>query len=140
MPNVIKPKRSAVAGNIPTTSQISQYEIAMNTADKKIFTSNGTDIIQLSSGTIAGLSDVNLASLTNGQVLSYDSASGKWINSTSSGGGGGPVASGAIYENSQTITADYTITSGKNAMSAGPITIQTGASVTIPSGSTWVIV
>ena len=52
----------------------------------------------------------------------------------------GAVATGAMYENSQTITANYTITSGKNAMSAGPITIDTGVTVTVPTDSNWVIV
>ena len=45
-----------------------------------------------------------------------------------------------IYENTQTVTADYTITSGTNAMSAGPISINTGVTVTVPTGSNWVIV
>lgn len=49
-------------------------------------------------------------------------------------------ANGAIVENNQTITANYTITTGKNGMSAGPITIDTGVSVTVPTDSTWVIV
>jgi hypothetical protein len=44
-----------------------------------------------------------------------------------------------IYENTQTVTASYTITSGSSAMSAGPVTIQSGVTVTIPSGSRWVI-
>lgn len=46
---------------------------------------------------------------------------------------------GVFYENSQTVSADYTITSGSNAMSAGPITIATGVTVTVPTGSNWVI-
>ena len=45
-----------------------------------------------------------------------------------------------FFENDQTVTTDYTITSGKNAMSAGDITIDTGATVTIPSGSNWTVV
>ena len=50
------------------------------------------------------------------------------------------VANGCIYENSQTITSNYSITSGKNAMSAGPITIDSGVTVTVTSGSTWTVV
>lgn len=50
------------------------------------------------------------------------------------------VASGAIYENSQNISANYSITSGKNAMSAGPITVDSGVTVTITSGCTWTVV
>ena len=50
------------------------------------------------------------------------------------------VASAVFYENPQTITADYTITTNSNAMAAGPITIASGVSVTIPSGSVWTVV
>ena len=52
-------------------------------------------------------------------------------------GGGGTVADDVIYENSQTISNDYTITTNKNAMSAGPIEVDSSATVTVPSGSTW---
>jgi hypothetical protein len=44
-----------------------------------------------------------------------------------------------MFENAQIITEDYTITTGNNAMSAGPITIADGVDVTIPDGSTWTI-
>ena len=44
-----------------------------------------------------------------------------------------------LYEHAHTIAANYSITSGNNAMAAGPITINSSVSVTIPSGSTWVI-
>lgn len=45
-----------------------------------------------------------------------------------------------FYENSNTITSNYTVTSGKNALSAGPITINTGVTVTVTSPSAWSIV
>ena len=45
-----------------------------------------------------------------------------------------------LYENAQTITTDYTISTNYNAMSSGPITIATGATLTIPTGSNWAIV
>ena len=44
-----------------------------------------------------------------------------------------------LYEHSHTITANYVMTTGNNALTAGPITINSGIEVTIPSGSTWVI-
>jgi len=58
----------------------------------------------------------------------------------SGGGAGGAQAGGVIYENNQSITANYTLTTGKNGMSAGPITINSGVVVTVPSGSVWTIV
>lgn len=45
-----------------------------------------------------------------------------------------------FYENDTNVTTDYTITAGKNAMSAGPITVDNGITVTIPVGSEWSIV
>lgn len=50
------------------------------------------------------------------------------------------ASAGVFFENNQTVTSDYTISTNKNAMSAGTITINSGVTVTIPSGSTWVIV
>lgn len=57
--------------------------------------------------------------------------------------GGGAVGGGsddAFYENTKTITTSYSITSGKNAMAAGPITINDGVTVTVPDGSTLTVV
>lgn len=60
-----------------------------------------------------------------------------------SGIGGGASGGGAdqvFYLNDPLVTADYTIPSGKNAMSAGPIEIDTGVTVTVNSPSVWTIV
>jgi hypothetical protein len=46
----------------------------------------------------------------------------------------------AFYLNDITITANYTIPTGKNAGTFGPVTINSGVSVTVPSGSTWTVV
>jgi hypothetical protein len=50
------------------------------------------------------------------------------------------LGSPGMMENSQTIAADYTLTTGTNALSAGPITINTGITVTVPTGAVWSIV
>lgn len=49
-------------------------------------------------------------------------------------------AGGAIIENATTITADYTTSTTRNSGSFGPITINSGVTVTVPSGSIWTIV
>jgi hypothetical protein len=57
--------------------------------------------------------------------------------------GGGAVGGGSdrvFMENDQAITTNYTITTNKNAVTAGPVTVNTGITVTIPSGSYWSIV
>jgi hypothetical protein len=53
---------------------------------------------------------------------------------------GGGAVNGIFWENDQIVAADYTITTGKNAGSFGPITVNSGVTVTVPSGSTWSIV
>ena len=50
------------------------------------------------------------------------------------------VQGSAIYQNTKTIDANYTIGSNYNAMSAGPITVSSNVTVTVGSGSTWTIV
>lgn len=58
-------------------------------------------------------------------------------NVTGATGGG---TDRVFYENDQVVTTNYTITAGKNAMTAGPITINSGVVVTVPSGSVWTII
>ena len=74
----------------------------------------------------------------NGHALKSD-GSGNLSWGTAGGASGGGTDQ-VFYENDQSVTEDYTIGTNKNAMSAGPITIDSGATVTIPDGSTWVIV
>ena len=56
------------------------------------------------------------------------------------GGATGGSSDDIFYENGQTVTTDYTLSTGKNAMSAGPISINSGVTVTVPSGASWVVV
>ena len=81
-----------------------------------------------------------------GSNLTFNSATGA-LGATSYTGDGSnltgvasAVADGCIYENSQTISNNYTISTNKNALSAGPITIANGVTLTIPSGSVYTIV
>ena len=48
--------------------------------------------------------------------------------------GGSASANGAVYENTQSITANYTMNTNRNGESVGPITIAAGVTVTIPAG------
>jgi hypothetical protein len=48
------------------------------------------------------------------------------------------VASG-LLEHSATVSTNYSISSGNNAISGGPITVASGVSVTVPSGSNWTV-
>lgn len=78
-----------------------------------------------------------------GKVLTTNGTSAYWATASGGGGGGGATGGGTdkiFYENDQTVTTNYTITTGKNALSAGPITVAVGVVVTVPTGSRWTIV
>ena len=78
---------------------------------------------------------------TNGYYLSAQSGNTgglTWaaVEAGAKGGGSDDI----FWENGQTVTTNYTITNNKNAMSAGPITINNGIAVTIGTGEYWTIV
>jgi hypothetical protein len=57
--------------------------------------------------------------------------------------GGGATGGGSddvFIENSQVVTSNYTLTTGKNAGTFGPITVNSGVTVTIPTDAVWTIV
>lgn len=59
------------------------------------------------------------------------------------GGSGGATGGGAdqiFFNNGQTVTVDYSIPSGKNSGTFGPVSIDSGITVTVPAGSTWTVV
>tara|TARA_R100000426_G_scaffold72873_1_gene50770 strand:- start:68 stop:859 length:792 start_codon:yes stop_codon:yes gene_type:complete len=89
----------------------------------------GTSLTWTLPATDAAVSGYALVSNASG-VLSWAAA------------GGGAVGNGnqIFWENDQTITGDYTITNNKNAGSFGPITIQSGTTVTVGAGETWTVV
>ena len=77
--------------------------------------------------------------------IRYNSTTGSFEGYTTAWGsiGGGATGAGGdqiFYQNGQTVTTDYTITAGQNAGTFGPITINSGVTVTVPTGSTWSIV
>jgi hypothetical protein len=69
-----------------------------------------------------------------------DASSFEGYNGTAWGSIGGGATSDAIYENSATIAEDITIVTGRNGMSTGPITINSGITVTVESGARYVVI
>jgi len=75
-------------------------------------------------------------------MIRYNTGSNTFegYNGTSWGAiGGGNTTSNGLWQNIQLISTNQTISSGYSATSAGPITVGSGVSVTVPSGSRWVI-
>jgi len=108
----------------------------LNAGTLPLVTAKGDILAATTSGTVD-----NLALGTTGYVLTADSAEAtglKWALAAAGATGGGTDQ--VFYENDVAVTTSYTISTDKNAMSAGPVDIESGATVTIPSGSVWSVV
>jgi cytoskeletal protein CcmA (bactofilin family) len=128
---------SLLVGDAGTIGSASDTDaVAISSAGQVSF--SATNAIKVPVGTTAQRPS-NAAGL-----IRYNSTLGQFEGYTSAWGGlgGGATGGGAdqvFVENSDDVTTNYTITSGKNAMSVGPITVESGVVVTIPSGSRWVV-
>lgn len=81
------------------------------------------------------------ASATSGTALNLYTGNAKLLYKPSTGEfqASVPVALNGIVVNSQTVATSYTIAAGYSGMSAGPVTVASGQSVTVSSGSRWVV-
>lgn len=102
---------------------------------------SGTGVLDLPVGTTAQ----RPGSPNSGMIrFNTDLTTFEGYNGTDWGSiGGGATGGGSdqvFLENDNTVTVNYTLSTNKNAVSAGPITINSGVTVTVPSGQSWVIV
>ena len=124
------------AGNVSaTTVQAAVEEVDSEKIPTSVVDAKGDLIVGTADNAVA-----RLAAGTNGYVLTTDSSTAtgvKWAMGTAGATGGGTDQ--VFYNNDQVVTTNYSIPSGKNSLTAGPVTINSGVTVTIPTGSVWVI-
>ena len=74
-------------------------------------------------------------------LVAWDSTANDFVKIA--GGGGGAAGTGGnqvFFQNDLNVTGSYTIPTGKNAGTFGPVEINSGVTVTVPSGSVWTVV
>jgi len=160
---------SNVAGHVPTSANLASGELAINIVDGILYYKDSTGTVQILSNASADshlkwdAANSTLIVLSNGSLEiprgntvqqpanaaagmmrfntdtfefeGYNGSAWGQIGGGATGGGGDQV----FVENSTTITTSYTLPSGKNAESVGPISISNGVAITIPSGQRWVV-
>ena len=137
---------ATVASGIVSTGDF-KVGSATTISQDNIFT---TGIVTAMSGFNVGIMSAGISQTTGvitainfvgtGNTVKYNSATSTIDVAISGGGAVGTGTDQVFYQNDQTVTLDYSIEAGKNAMSAGPIAIAASKTVTIPSGSEWSIV
>ena len=115
-------------GGTGQTSQTAAFDaLAPTTTKGDLIVFNSTDNIRLPVGTDA-------------YVLTADSTVAAGVKWAVAGSGSNNITAQGLWENNASITANYTIGTGNNALSSGPISVATGITVTVPTGSSWAIV
>ena len=127
-------------GNAATSEANAAASAALINTDNFVDQDSDTGAANLPTGTTAQrpvtpVEGMFRRNTETGSFEGYDGSAWSGVGGAS-GGAGNPF----VYENDQVVTADYTITSGKNAMSTGVLTINSGVTVTVPTGSRWVVI
>ena len=155
--NITASGNVSIAGTLTYEDVTNIDSVGIITAQSGITVTSGdviisTGIISARSGIFTGTDAIGLTTGTSAQrpaspdagMIRYNSETQQFEGyGTAWGGFGGASGSSGnavFYENDTNVSASYSITSGKNAMSAGPITLNSSVVVTIPSGSVWTVV
>jgi hypothetical protein len=161
---------SGTTGNTPSASNLTSNstgaELAINYYDGKLFYKDNSGAVQTMATSGIGnnltYSSTNTTFLFNSTgsvqlpvgttaqrpatpataMFRYNSTLNQFegYNGSIWGGIGGAQAGGAIQINNTTASVSYTVATGTNGFSVGPITTASGVSITVASGQRWVII
>ena len=149
---------SAVGVGVPNDNSVAEAKLTTDSvSESKLKVGNSPvngKFLQAQSGQSGGLywetvdlTALSASNLTSGTIpdarfpSTLPAVDGSNLTGLQAGATGGNSGANAVFwENDQTITHDYTISTNKNAGSFGPLTINNGVTVTVPNNSTWTIV
>lgn len=135
---------AASSGTVPDSDKITEGDTEAEVVDTgsdghfKVVT-EGSERLRIGPAGQVGLAGANYG--TSGQVLTSGGASGavSWADAAGGGATGGGSDEWAL-EHDNTVTTSYTIGTGKNVISAGPLSVNAAATITVPANSYWVVV
>jgi hypothetical protein len=128
---------TAVSGMLRFNTQTSEFEGYNGAA----WASVGGAALSNDTSTLTNVFPL-FASATSGTASTLFTSNAQYLFKPSTGelSVKAPRASNGIVVNSATVTSDYTIATGDNGMSAGPVTVASGITVIVSSGSIWTVV
>ena len=146
---------SPTTTNTPIAGNLLAGELAINTADGKLFYKDSSNAVQVlatkaaAAGLFTGTGTIQVPAGTTANrptpaqgMFRYntDLTQFEGYDGSNWGGIGGAQAGGAIQVNKDTASVSYTIATGSNGFSVGPVTLASGISVTVASGQKWLVV
>ena len=121
-------------------NQVEKFVLNLDSKEKLRITLDGvtfTDTLTAPSGNFSGIVTASSGNFSGSiTATKFQNADGSPLTAAV----GGASTNSVFFENDITVGVGYSISSGRNAMSAGPIVIAAGVAVTVPSGSSWTIV
>ena len=133
----------------PLAADLVAGELAINTADGKLFYKNaGGTVVSFASGAIVSNDTTTatneyplFANATSGNPGTIYTSSPNYLYKPSTGELQAPevIANNGLLLNSSAVASNYTVATCNNALSVGPVTVNSGISVTVSSGQRWVI-
>jgi hypothetical protein len=121
---------------------VTRYIYAPKSSKTYIVVNNCSDssLVYISGGPSSPTTGVSIAAGSSA-LVAWDSTTSDFVKIA--GGGAGATGGGTdqiFYQNGLNVTTDYTITTNNNAGTFGPVTIDAGVTVTVPSNSVWTVV
>ena len=112
--------------------QSKMYVVINNCTDQStVYICGGTSGSSTTGVSVGALSSV---------LVAWDSTASDFVKIAGGAGASGTGNNQVFFQNDLNVTGSYTIPTGKNAGTFGPVTINSGVVVTVPSGSVWTVV
>ena len=130
----------AGAGNLRLRSGTLEIQNLASSKTSAVFSSGGGQTLNFNNQTKFVTTNTGVVITGICTATSFSGDGSNLTNLPPSAPVGGSASNKVFFENDKVVSVNYQITSTKNAMTAGPVSINSGIGVTVPSGCSWTIV